>query len=400
MSLLFPEKRAIDIQAWGRGEDVGGYGTLSGETVNFSTVVGLDAVAAVIGLFSDVVYMLPLDAYRTVNGVKTPAASDPSIIAAPSLTVDAGTWRAQMVVSWLLWGNAYGMVMSRNKLQLPETIEWLCPDQVTVEQTSSLKPATYSVDGSKVAPGDLVHIPGRYLKPGQAAAMVPLERFKETFGLAAAARNFGARWFGEGAHPSAILYTDKPVTPEAALTIKERVVKAWRGKREPAILGLGMKYQQIQNNPNESQFAETQQNATVAVARALGLLQPEMIGAAATGGNSVTYANREQRAIDFLTFSADPYLVRIERACTGWLPNREYARFNRDALLRSDTLTRYQAHDLAIRGGFRSPNRALAIEDEPPVPNGKGDEFLWPPYATKYPDTNLAPAADQGAGKP
>jgi HK97 family phage portal protein len=390
VSLLFRgERRSINSLAWIRGADAAGWATKSGEPVGWSNVIGLDVVAAVVGLLSDVVFMLPLHTFRDVGGVST-RTQTPPLIASPSTAgVDARSWRAQAVVSWMLWGNAYGLITGRDSNQRVTSLDWVDPARVSViEPMGILGPVTYFLNGSEMPPDSMLHLPGRYVRTGYRQGLVPLERFRETFGLALAARDYGSRWFGEGAHPSAVLETSNPIDAEQAKTIKDRFIAAIRGRREPAVLGGGMPSQSIQGNPATSELTQVQTHAAVAVARALGLLQPEMIGAAISG-SSVTYANREQRAIDFLTFSADPYLVRLEDALTALLPAQQgggpamsgqYAKFNRGALLRTDLMTRYSAHDTAIRGGWRTPNEARVIEDEPPFPDG-GDEHLWPPYA-------------------
>lgn len=383
MSLLFPksEARAVDSSSlFAAGFGISARSN-AGEVVTFSTAIGLDAVAACVGLLSDVVFMLPLHGFRDVGDLPQKLNPPPPLIREPSLTVDARVWRQQLIASLALWGNAYGLVLTRDGYGYPTTVEWLDPARISVTETSSIaRHMDIRLDGQQVTPGDVLHVPGRFVMPGSRLGLVPLERFRETFGLALAARNFGSKWFGDGAHPSAIFESDQKLTPDDAKTIKDRIVSAWKGKREPGVLGAGLKYRQIQVSPNESQFQETQQAACVAVARAFGI-SPEMIFAAMSG-SSVTYANREQRAIDFLTFQADPWLVRIEDFVSHSMPNLQYAKFNRDALLRTDLMTRYQAHDVAVRGGWRTPNQVLAIEDNPPLPNGQGDEALWPPYST------------------
>lgn len=371
------ERRAISPQAWIAGLDIGGTKAMSGERVTFDSAIGLDAVAACLGIFSDIVTMLPVHVFRDRNGIPQSAPA-PRFVSDPSLVVDPLTWRAQAIVSMLLWGNAYGLVVERDSLEYPRTVEWLDPSTVTPHQESALTPVEFELDGRPTDRSRILHVRGRYVRPGSAIGLAPLERFKETFGLAIAARNFGARWFGDGAHPSGILSTDQSVDQEQAQTMKERFLAAIRGKREPAVLGAGITYKQIQVAPNESQFNETQQSSIVAVARSFGL-PSEMIGAAMSGQN-VTYANREQRAIDTLTFSFDPWLVRFEAMWTRNMVAPRYARFNRGALLRTDLLTRYRAHDLAIRGGWASRDERRELEDQAPIPDGTGGEFLWPPY--------------------
>jgi len=356
----------------------------SGASVSEETAAGLDAVGAVLGLFSDVLSMLPLAAFRDTSGSPTKINRAPQIVSSPSAKVDARTWRAQAAVSWLLWGNVYAYVTSRDALGYPTGAEILHPDSVEVIETGALSLPTYKLDGRAVPNDRIIHRPGRWVRPGSCVGVAPLTRFRETIGMAIAARDFAAGWFGEGAHPSGVLETEHKLDQDQVKLLKERFMAAIRG-REPVAMGFGVKYKPVQVNPKESLLTEQQMGATVAVARAFGV-QPEMIGASTTGQN-VTYANREQRAIDFLTFSADPWLVRFEDMLTDQLPRPQYVKFNRGALLRTDIITRYKAHDISVRGGWQNRDEIRVHEEQGPIPDG--DLYLWPPGRT-------TPEADPG----
>jgi len=181
------------------------------------------------------------------------------------------------------------------------------------------------------------------------------------------------------------------VTEDQSTTIKSRILAVVRKRREPLVLGGGFRWEKTQGNPSESQMVEVEAAVVGRIARIMGV-PVEMIGGSAGPGTSITYANREQRAVDLLTYNVDPYLVRLEDLLTRCLPRPQYAKATRGALLRTDLLTRYRAHDIAIRGGFATPNERRALEDEPPLPDS-GDVALWPPYATSV------TATDQG-GQP
>jgi phage portal protein BeeE len=62
------------------------------------------------------------------------------------------------------------------------------------------------------------------------------------------------------------------------------------------------------------------------------------------------------------------YLVEIEDAFTSLLPGRQYVKFNIDALLRADTLTRYTAHKIAIDAGFMTQQEVRIVENLAPDP--------------------------------
>ncbi len=379
MSLFRPaERRAISV------EDVwGSYGstrsTLTGERVDFATVVGLDAVAGCVGLLSDIVSMLPFHAYRDVDGVGTKLDRQPQILTNPSAAVRPVAWKAQFVVSQALWGNFWAIVASEDALSYPTSAEVADPAQMTCEERPPGRPL-WRYAGREIDADRLLHAPGRYVRPGSVLGLSPLDVHRDTWGLAQAARRYGAEWFRDGAHPSAILSTPEQKTQEQAQTMKKRFISAVKRRREPAVLSGGVEYTPIQGNPAESQMIEVEDQVIGRVARVMGV-PAEMIGGSAGSKSSVTYANREQRAVDLLTYTIDPYLVRLEELFTSCLPRGQYVKATRGALLRTDLLTRYQAHDIAIRGGFATVNERRRLEDEPALPEG-GDEALWPPYAT------------------
>jgi phage portal protein BeeE len=95
-----------------------------------------------------------------------------------------------------------------------------------------------------------------------------------------------------------------------------------------------------------------------------------------------------------LTFAVGPWLTRIERSLSRLRPGPRFVKFNADALIRVDLLSRYKAHDLALRGGWKSRDDVRRIEDLPPIPDG--DEYLWPPYSV----TLEAPEAPAPEGEP
>lgn len=272
------------------------------------------------------------------------------------------------MTSVLLYGNAYGIVLSRDGLGVPTGVEWVSPTHMTVDRRSSLSLPSYKLSGDAISAEDVLHIRG-FMKPGAIAGSAPLTLQRETIGLGIAAQKFGAQWFGDGAHPSSVLTTDSQISEEQATTIKARFIAAIRGSREPAVLGAGIKYQQIQVAANESQFLETHTAVVNDIARAFGI-PAEMIGGSSQG-SSLTYSNREQSAIDFLTFSVNPWLVRLESAISAQLPGDMFVKFNPDALLRTDTKTRYEAHKTALASHFLTIDEVRALEDRRPLDNGE-----------------------------
>mgnify|MGYP000337759571 FL=1 len=85
-------------------------------------------------------------------------------------------------------------------------------------------------------------------------------------------------------------------------------------------------------------------------------------------GGSMTYSNVTERRADLLVLALNRWIRRVERILSSLLPNPQYVRMNRAALLESTTLARYQAHALA--GPWKAINEIRDDEDMAPVPWG------------------------------
>jgi hypothetical protein len=83
--------------------------------------------------------------------------------------------------------------------------------------------------------------------------------------------------------------------------------------------------QPISLRPDESQFLETQQANISEIARFFGI-PAEMVGGKT--GSSLTYANVEQRSLDFLTYGVAFWLKRIEDAFFDLLPQPQFVKFD------------------------------------------------------------------------
>jgi HK97 family phage portal protein len=271
-----------------------------------------------------------------------------------------------LVNSWLYRGNAYGFETGWDSRGRARYIDLLYPDDVTVVDDGG-RPS-WSVNGNPVTRPDLfVHrrvnpVPGKLL----GASMI--EKHARVIGTSISAARFGEQWFKEGAHPSGMLTNEAALAPGEIKEAKSLWMAQFRGTREPVAMGRGWTWKQLQVNANESQFLETMRYTEAQCARMFGPAVAETLGY--ESGGSMTYANVVDRRSDLLTFSLGKWLRRAERILTGLLPEPQYARFDRDSLLASDTLKRYEAHALALTNRFGTVNEVRDDEDMAPVPWG------------------------------
>jgi HK97 family phage portal protein len=325
--------------------------------VNPTTALQHSAVWACVNLIAGSISTLPLAAYR--DGDPNPLPALPPILRAPSAGWTLPDFTYATLQSLLLRGNAYGLIVDRAGAGLlPAQVELLAPDRVTVEANSR---TIWRIDGQEVDPASIWHVKA-FTAPGQILGLSPIQHARQAIGLGLGAEKFAAKLFGESAIPAGVLTTDHRVDQETADHWRAR----WRQQdRGIAILGDGARFQPITIPPEESQFLETTQANIRTIARYFGV-QPELIGA--DSGNSLTYANVEQRALDFLTFGLRPWLVRLETALSALLSSTTTVKFNAAALVRTDLLTRYQAHESAIRAGWKLRSEVRELEDLPPIP--------------------------------
>jgi HK97 family phage portal protein len=223
--------------------------------------------------------------------------------------------------------------------------------------------------GGKIAPRQDLIVHDRVNPiPGRVLGMSPIQEHATAIGTSLAASKFGSQFFRDGAHPSALLTNTDAIDAEQAAVAKSRWLANFNGSREPAVLGKGWDYKPISITPEESQFLQTQGFSEAQCARIFGPAMAEVLGYE-TGG-SMTYANVVDRRADLLALTLDRWFNRIERLLSSLLPAPQYALIDRDALLRSATLARYEAHASALTNRWKTINEIRDDEDMAPVPWG------------------------------
>lgn len=340
-----------------------------GDAVTQSTAEQVVAYSSAVNLLATIVASLPVEVFVGKGRTQRPA-SRPAWLDDPSgERYGVEDWLKLWMSSAAYTGNVVLHVVSRDGHLLPSVVDVVDVSDVTIRTEGGRR--TWFVGGKAVNSEDIVHY-RRWPKPGKLMGQSPIERHASAFGLAISAERFGHQWFAEGAHPSQVLTTDQALDADTASAIKSRMLDTLQGSRGPAVLGSGMKLQQFQVAPEESQFLETQQFTAAQVCRILGPGIAEILGYKT--GDSMTYKNREQLALDLLSYAIDPWLVDLERQMSRMLNSPgtvggRWVRFNRNALLRTDLLTRYQAHRIALgpMEPWTTANEVRDYEDQQPI---------------------------------
>ncbi|WP_431997781.1 phage portal protein [Streptomyces fungicidicus] len=276
-------------------------------------------------------------------------------------------WRYQAVMSWLLRGNLFGDELQRATAGFVQQVRLFHPDEISGWMEEGQ--VRWAVNGQQVTDArTFLHRRVNPL-PGVVLGMSPVQLHATTIGLQLTGARFGLQWFQDGAHPSAILKnTEVGLDDGQVRTAKDRFLAALRGSREPVVFGKGWEYETIQVAPEESQFLQTQGYSAAECARIFGPGIAEILGYE-TGG-SMTYANIQDRELTLLKFSIGKWIRRTERLLSEFLPRPQYVKLNRDALLETNTLQRYQAHASALSNNWETINEVRRLEELQPVPWG------------------------------
>lgn len=330
---------------------------------------------ACINVIADAIGRTPFDVVRGDGVWRSPVSPIPPVIARPSGVVQPDVWRFQLGWSLATDGNAFGKITSYTGLARPQTIELLDPCAVTERKVvDGVAQVRYDHHVHKLYPwGDFWHVPGRSVAAGSPFGLSPIAQASRVIGTSLAAEEYSFRFFTDGGHPSAVIYSDKTIDTIEAQAIKT----AWRnavtpGSREPAVLGADLKHEKIQVDPGETQFIDLIRVMVDQVCRFWGVPPAMVFGA--TSGQAVTYANVTDNDLAFLKHSLDGYYVRVESAMTDLLPKPQIVKANRNAILRADPKARFEANAIALANRQVTVNELRALEDLP----GFGPEFDAP----------------------
>jgi HK97 family phage portal protein len=306
------------------------------------------------------VKQLSVDAYRGADLV-TP---EPAIVRAPNVDESRGVFFEQTAVSLATNGNAYWQIDRDASARV---------NNLTVLDPLSIEPATdargrvtgYQYQGRTLRKDAVRHLKLMRL-PGRAKGLGPIQAAQQELRGALDTQSYGANWFANSGLPAGGYWTTKDaLNPQQAESYRESITKATSNREGAAFVGNGLELKPFALSPEDAQWIEAQKFNTTMVARLFGV--PASLMLATLDGTAQSYQNVAQEWTAFVRFGLMTYLSEIEDALSELLPRGQRAKFNVEGLLRADTLSRYQAHQLGIQAGWLLRSEARAIEGLPSV---------------------------------
>jgi HK97 family phage portal protein len=371
-----PEFRASE-RAWLRG----GY---SEEYLTPEDGLRVGAVYSCVRVISETVATLPCILYRRLpDGGKERAIDHPLywvLHDTPNLFQDVTQFFEMMTGHVVLRGNAYAMIGFKGGTT---TLTPLHPEKVKVKtaQGGTYKFYEYSDSGAimTIRPEAMLHIYG--LSSDGLVGLSPIELAMRTVSLAKKQEVYADRMFTNQASPGGVLRHPGKLSKEAAERLKVDFERKYSGAEKSGstmLLEEGMEWQTVGLTNEQAQFLQGRKFSRNDIATWFRM-PPHKIGDL----EHATFSNIEHQALEFVTDTIRPWLVRWERALMRALfteaERKEYAvEFLVDAIVRGDIQTRYNAYAIGRQWGWLNVDEIRAKENMNPLPDGQGKIYLSP----------------------
>ena len=330
----------------------------AGTYVDTNTALGVPAIYRGVTLLADAIGALGLHSYR--NGERVDPT--PPIFKRPNPQETRMETISAMAASLILDGNYIAVLGPANDNGYPDFFYPVAIDRVHIgRQDGEL---IYRIDDRVYPTDEILHIKN-FTLPGEVFGRGIVQTQKQAIGKEIAINEYAARYFDGGVNPTAVIKSGNPdLTQEEADALKAAWLSMYSGRnRQPAVLNATTDFEILSSNAQESQLIEAQIAGLTEAANILGL-PAYYLGAP---NSSRTYANVEQENLQLVRWSIQPIAERIEQALSDLLVRGQEAKFNYDTLLRTDTLSRYQAHAVGIQSGFLTVNEVREMENRDPI---------------------------------
>jgi HK97 family phage portal protein len=356
--------------------------------VSNDTALRSSAVWAALRLRANLISTMPVDAYRMFDGIQIEAAKPTTTFVNGGREVDWHEFLYATQVDLDRAGNAFGVITERNALGLPARIELVSLGTIQMYprhlDNGVWSDLVYRIGGIEYQPEQIWH-ERQYTVAGLALGLNAIAYAAYSIGSFLSAQDFALKWFGQDAIPAAVLKNNERVLPpDVAAAAKS----AYQSSMTPGgvfVTGSDWTLEPM-NAANESnRYIETMQWGVPEIARYFDV--PADLIDGAVSGSSVTYANITQRNLQFLIMSLGPAIARREKALSRLVPGNRFIKFNTDAILRMDPLTKAQVLQTEINSRTRTPNEARALNNLAPLTPADEDEFkrLFPAKSASAP---------------
>ncbi|HVJ31653.1 MAG TPA: phage portal protein [Terriglobia bacterium] len=323
----------------------------------------------------------------------------------PNYLPDGSPWQTpfeffeQLQIALLLKSNAFAVII-RNGRGEPVSLVPVNPDQVCLYEGSEgdvfyqvtrqtmLERALLKGMPELIPARNVLHVRGASLNGVMGLSRISMA--KESLGLALAMDRTAAKLFGNGAHPTIALSTDKNITDSIFKQTKEKFRNHNQGLDnvgEMMLLGGGLKPIPVQMNMMDAQFSEIRDKLYETIAMVFDVPK-HRLGLSDQGDplkSHQMYLNN--------TIAGDAERIQQKlNQLFGFDGINTFVEFDLDQFNRADPATRAELSRVKVVGGLETANEYRRNEGKGPKPGG---DYLWRPNNVVPADT---PAMVNGGG--
>ena len=312
------------------------YGSLSGAGINVEQAMSISTVYACINRIASTIAQLnKVVLSKRGNTTEELDHSVTRLInVAPNDMQTAYDFWETYIADVFLYGKGYAMIHRDPRTTEILSLHRVPPNEVEVKVVDGVRVFVY---------GDMEHLAEDMLCVRNMYGISVIEQHREILGLAKAAQDYAAEFFGSSGNMTGFL-----------------------SSREP--LRFGFDYTRVSVDPDKAQRADQRDFQNQEICRVFGV-PPSLVGVQ----SNVTYSNTEQQAIQFAKYTIVPWVKRIQQEIDIKLLSREpdlSSKFDLSDLLRGDSAARANYYDRLVKAGIMTINEARAAEDMNALDNG------------------------------
>ncbi|WP_246100755.1 phage portal protein [Palleronia caenipelagi] len=360
---------------------LGGMVSRAGPTVSAKTSLEHSAVWGCVRKTAEMISTLPVDLFRkSANGSRDKIDSDLAEIIKENPNADqtAPEFWEGMVAQTLLQGNAFA-----EKLYIGNRFVGLRPMLGCKPDRRPDRAFQYVViDRGKreVLPAEKVfHLRG--FGAGDGLGMSVVRYGANSIGAALAADETASSVFSNSAMPSGVIQSDQTLNAGQRKQLEAMLATYSGSQRAGKLMTLeaGLKFQQLQMNPEDAQLLDTRRFSVEDICRWFGV--PPIVIGHASEGQTMWGSGVEAILLSWLTLGINPFLIRLEqRLKKDLIPvqtrRRDYFEYNREAMIQMDSKAK---GDLMLKlgmGGTMTANERRARLNLPRHDDANADALL------------------------
>ena len=389
-----PETRAITSADIIRGTSTV---STSGMPVSEDTALSLSTVKRAVQVLAESVGTMPIKFYGRTESGREERRDHPLwdlLHDEPCPDLSPIDFFSTLMANAVLYGNGYAEIVRAG----PQAVQlWPIPSALMTWDPNTDPAHPYVYNGTvRFAREDIFHIRGLSFDSGPAQRLI--DQARESFGFAMALERHGSAFFANACRLSGTLSTAGQLSDQGRENLRRSWAETYSGVSKSygvAVLEEGLTFNPLASTNEAAQYDLTKQAEIYSVCRWFSV-DPIFL----YEYGRATWNNSEAQTRNFLQFSLNPWLKKIEAEIQRKLvlPSERkdvYAEFVRESIIQMDAKTQAEVWKIGVDGGWLLPDEIRQWSNMKPMPKPKQPEPIVQPDPQQETDENgTTPSTD------